>query len=403
MGVSRAKRSNGQKGKSDAPGQALGYGLQYTRLTTMLLQATEGVRCSLEYVDDVAEESPHSGQRRVQSKSALVSNPVADRAKSLWKTLANWLRGTERHDFAAVPILFELYVSRPVDGDLVRAFNDASTDAAALEAIAQARLKLWGEAPAFELRNEVSSEIAEYVDLVLGAEPTSLVPIIRGFTLVCGSGSPVGDLEDLLRTHPIPPSKVRQVMEYMCGVVKTRVDELLERREPAILGGDEIRAIYRAYVRKIDSDTLLTSYARRPSRDQAMRNMPAAFVHQLDLIGLGFEDKLEAINDYLMAVADRTEWAKAGEIDGSSFDELDGVLTRTWKNRKKSLAIQHANLVAEQQGELLYRDCLITRAPLQAKDTPQHFIPGCLHRLAEGLTIGWHPKYEDLMKVKKAA
>jgi hypothetical protein len=34
---------------------------------------------------------------------------------------------------------------------------------------------------------------------------------------------------------------------------------------------------------------------------------------------------------------------------------------------------------------------------------PSHFIPGCLHRLADDMSIGWHPNYEQQLKVKKVA
>ena len=80
-----------------AGGQALGYGLQYTRLTEMLLKASEGTYCSMEVLDDVVEHGPTDIQRLVQSKSALTDNPVADRATSLWK---------------AVSCLGELYATR---------------------------------------------------------------------------------------------------------------------------------------------------------------------------------------------------------------------------------------------------------------------------------------------------
>ena len=78
------------KRKTEVPGQALGIGLQYTRLLQMLLQANPGIACSMEYLDDVAEESAQ-GIKLGQSKSALTANPVANRAKSLWKTLSNWV------------------------------------------------------------------------------------------------------------------------------------------------------------------------------------------------------------------------------------------------------------------------------------------------------------------------
>ncbi|MDD5333912.1 MAG: hypothetical protein PHS32_09205 [Rhodoferax sp.] len=397
---SRARR---KKRNTDASGQALGYALQYTRLTHMLLEAAPEAFCSLECLDDIAEESPRDGLRLVQSKSALTANPVADRAKSLWKTFSNWLDLLSSADYQTEHTIFEIYVSRPVDGPIVRAFHDATTIDAASAAIAAARLALWGPAPDFALRESLSPEIATYVNRVLALDESRVSLIIRNFRLVCGSGSPSADLEDLIRTHPVRPSKVRDIADYICGVVKRRVDELLEKALPAVISRDEIHTIYSSFCRKVDSDTVLTSFAKHPTRDEAMRNLPEMFVRQLDLIGLDFEDKLEAINDFLMACADRTEWAIRGDVDESSFDDLNDKLRRTWKNRRSTLSILHQALPLDRQGELLYRNCLEEKAPLQAKDTPAHFIPGCLHRLADDLFIGWHPSYESLLKVKRAA
>lgn len=76
VGSSRAKR------KTEVPGQALGYSLQYTRLTQLLLQASEGSFCSMEVLDDVAQQHPEKGVRLIQSKSALTANPVSNRAKT---------------------------------------------------------------------------------------------------------------------------------------------------------------------------------------------------------------------------------------------------------------------------------------------------------------------------------
>ncbi|CDG47936.1 hypothetical protein SCTVLC_1222 [Serratia symbiotica SCt-VLC] len=45
------------KRKTEVPGQALGYSLQFTRLTHLLLLAPEGSVCRMELLDDVAQES----------------------------------------------------------------------------------------------------------------------------------------------------------------------------------------------------------------------------------------------------------------------------------------------------------------------------------------------------------
>ena len=403
MAKSKGDGSPRRKRKTEVPGQALGYGLQYTRLTQLLLQAPEGSFCSMEVLDDVAEQHPKKGVRLIQSKSALTANPVSDRAKSLWKTLSNWVEASAAWDIDLEKTMFEIYVSRPAGGAIVQSFADANSLEAARAAISQARVELWGEAPDFPLKSELAEDIAPYVENVLSADCARMAQIIRNFHLTCGSGSPQSDVEAIIRSDPVSASKVRDIADHMCGVVKRRVDEQLEAGRPAVIGRDEFAGWYATFVRKIDRDTVLLSRARMPSEEEARGLMPKVFVQQLEIIGLSYEDKLEAVSDYLMAAADRTEWAVRGEVDETSFEDLDSVLKRNWKNKRRAGSIQHAGKADDLQGQALYSDCMQLDVPVQAMEPPDHFIPGCLHRLADDMSIGWHPTYEQKLKVKRAA
>lgn len=388
--------------KTEVPGQALGIGLQYTRLVQLLLQALPGSACSLEYLDDVAQEDAQ-GVKLGQSKSALTANPVADRAKSLWKTLSNWVTLAEDGGCDPDRTVFEMYVSRPVSGTLVEAFSAATTLDAAHDAILMARTTLWGEVPEYPQRSNVAAQIAPYVSKVFGADQALVARIIKNFTLTCGSGSPQADVEAILKTHPISQSRIRDIADHMSGVVKNRVDEFLELAKPAIITSDEFHTWYTAYVQRVDRDTVLRSHAKRPSEKEAEGHLPRVFVQQLDLIGLPFEDKLEAVGDYLMAAADRTAWAASGDVDPTSFDELDVNLKRGWKNKRIACKVAHGDKALDAQGLALYADCMDVTVAVQQKETPDHFIPGCLHRLADDLSIGWHPEFAAQLKPKKAA
>lgn len=398
------KNKTGARGrrKTEVPGQALGYGLQYTRLLHLLLVAPEGSYCSMEYLDDVAQQNSQ-GMTLVQSKSALTANPVSDRAKSLWKTLSNWVTLAASGGCDPDRTLFEIYVSRPVKGALVDGFTAASTSEAAKAAILTARIELWGESPAFAKRTEVVAEIAPYVDKFFGADQDLAARIIKNFRLTCGSGSPQADIENILKTHPITQSKVRDIADHMCGVVKNHVDRLLETGMPAIIGRDEFQTWYRAYVRKTDRETVLESRAKVPSKDESKGHMPRVFVQQLDIIGMTFEDKLAAVSDYLMAAADRTDWTASGEVDATSFSDLNTVLERQWKNKRLACKVNHGSKPQEEQGQALYADCMQVTVPLQAMATPAHFISGCFQQLADDLSVGWHPDYSNQLKAKKAA
>jgi hypothetical protein len=395
-GTSRPRR------KTEVPGQALGIGLQYTRLVQLLLQAPLGSACSMEYLDDVAQVNAQI-VKLGQSKSALTANPVADRAKSLWKTLSNWVTLAEEGGCDPDRTVFEMYVSRPVSGTLVDAFSAATTLDAAQAIILMARTTLWGEPPKYPLRSAVATEIAPYVGKVFGAAPALVTRVIKNFTLTCGSGSPQADVQAILKTHPISQSRIRDIADHMSGVVKNRVDEFLEVGKPAIITSDEFHTWYTAYVQKIDRDTMLRSHAKRPSDQEAEGHLPRVFVLQLDLIGLPFEDKLEAVGDYLMAAADRTAWAASGDVDPTSFDELDVILKRSWKNKRLACKVAHGDKALDAQGLALYSDCMDVTVAVQQKEAPDHFIPGCLHRLADDLSIGWHPEFAGQLKPKKAA
>ncbi|MFZ3001599.1 MAG: ABC-three component system protein [Undibacterium umbellatum] len=402
MTAEKAEKTRGKRRKTEVPGQALGIGLQYTRLLQLLLVAPEGSFCSMEVLDDVAQTDAQS-VKLVQSKSALTANPVSDRAKSLWKTFSNWVTLAAADGCDLERTQFEIYVSRPVTGMIVEAFAKASTFQAAKDALMLARNELWGEAPAFAKRNEVATDIAPFVENVLGSNQDVVGRIICNFNLEVGSGNPQADVETILRGHPISQNKVRDIADHLCGVVKRRVDECLEASKPAVIGRDEFLDWYGAYTRKVDRETVLLSRAKAPSKEESKGHFPRVFVQQLDLIDIGFEDQLEAVSDYLMAAADRTDWAANGEVDATSFDDLDATLKKSWKNKRLVCKVAYGSKSPDEQGQMLYADCMQVHIPLQAMVTPSHFIPGCFHRLADDLQVGWHPDYAQQLKQKKVA
>lgn len=403
MASSNAKGQARARRKTEVPGQALGYSLQFTRLTQLLLQAPEGSVCSLEVLDDVAQEETSGRVKRVQSKSALTANPVADRAQSLWKTLSNWIELAETPEFDLDKAIFEIYVSRPVEGVIVQSFANANTLESARLAITTAKDTLWGSPPTFDLKATVAPHISSYMEKVFQADQNLLERLICKFQLTQGSGSPQADLEALIRSHPVSPSKVTDIADHLCGLVKRKVDLLLEAGKPAVIARDDFHAWYTSYAQKIDRQTVLSSRAKAPSKEVARGYFPDNFIRQLDIIGLSFEDKLGAASDYFMATFDRTDWAVRGEVDETSFDDLDDVLKRTWKNKQRTCGLNYGDKSEQHQGQVLYFDCMQLVASVQAMSPPSHFIPGCFHMLANDLIVGWHPTYKVQLSLKKVA
>lgn len=380
-----------------APGQALGYSLQFTRLTAMLLEAAKGSACSLEVLDDVAEQSADGKTRLGQSKSALTDNPVADRALSLWKTIFNWLQLVKSGYVNASQTTFELYVSRQVTGDLINGFCLSRSSNEAKAALQKARDELWGKAPGYIKRGLLPDGLAHYVNAVLEVNEAELVPIIINLRLVCGTGSPQADLEAVIGRGPVSQSKIFDIADKMCGWVKRQADKQLEKGLAAVVSRDDFHKEYLAYVRSVDRETILKSMVKRPSDAERRERLSDTFVQQLDLIELSFDDKLEAVSDFLRACWDRAMWSKIGDVHEDSFAELDENLLRSWRNHKRAVGVEAASKVEVERGQLLHTRCMSHPAKVQGMEPPSHFVPGCFHRLADDKMIGWHPTYRELL------
>lgn len=381
-----------------AAGQALGYSLQQTLLAIRLRKAAEGSTCSLEVLDDVAEKAEDGITHLIQSKSALTDNPVADRAVSLWKTLYNWLGLAKLGLINPDTTTFEIYVSRPVGGDLVERFHKASTDTEAIQALTFARDMLWGPPPDFSLQTKLASKLQLYANTVLEADKSLIIPIIRNFSLTCGSGSPQTDFETLIASDPVSKNKVSFVVDRMLGWVKKQSDLLLEKGLPAVIMRDDFHREYTACVRSVDRDLILKSFSPKPTDDQKQERLQDTFVQQLDLIEEDYDEKLDAISNVLLAGWDRAIWSQSGEVYEESFEELNTTLHRTWRNLKKANDIENKAHPAVEKGKLLYYECMKLRTSVQQMIPPDHFVPGCFHLLADVLQIGWHPEYSVLLQ-----
>lgn len=234
------------------------------------------------------------------------------------------------------------------------------------------------------------------------ADESLVIPIIRNFRLTCSaSGSPIDDFVKLIANDPVPMRYVPYIVSNLLGWVKVQVDQKIEKELPAFVLKDDFHREYIAFRQKIDRDMILTCFAPQPTDDQMQEKLHDTFVQQLDLIEEGYDEKLEAISDLLMAGCDRVKWSESGEVHESSFDELDESLHRTWRNLKKINDLTHAAKPAVEQGKLLYYECKKYRATVQQMTvTADYFTPGCFHLLADVPQIGWHPQYAALLPGK---
>jgi hypothetical protein len=387
----QSKRRAARK-STNVPGQALGYSLQFTRFTHLLFTSPSGSFISFEVLDDVAVQTPGGQTTLIQSKSALTANPIADRAVSLWKTLANWADTVAAQVVDPMRLKLVVYISRQVDGEIARTFHDAQTREAANAALGAAHAKIAAD---------VSDDARSHIDRFFTAPLDIRIAVVMAFAIECGSGSPQSDLETEVRARLIPEERLLFFTEWACGWVKRRVDKLLEQSKAAIISRDEFIEAMTVGARKYIERALLCSMAPAPSPDEMAALLPSNFVQQLQIIDREVDDQMEAISCFFRATADRTAWGEGGDVDPASLDELDSVLVTAWKNLK-TIAFQSAQDGTPQvKGQLLLAQCMLHQAKLEGLEVPGHFMPGCFHLLADMLKVGWHPEYVNELKQRK--
>jgi hypothetical protein len=348
----------------------------------------------LEVFEDVSSHKSDGTVAAEQSKSYRSSNPLADRAVELWKTLRNWTDAVSGGTLNPNRTAFVLFAPNTKPDDLAEALssaNDSKSIAAVLAKIS-----------AFS-QEKGSAEWHEHAKVVAAADATLLGVIIKNLCVDAPDDSPAKTLPPLLKAKLVSPDVVDDVLKWAHGWIKTAIEGLLEVGRPAKVSYAEFHAAMLEFVKSHDRLVVLRSYAGTP--DIADVNDHLAFrcyVRQLRIIDLDDVDVLAAVNDYLRSSVDRTEWARRGFVTEDSLEEFERELEITWRNKKLKVTLGHSTASPQQQGQLLYADCMDHTLALDGLPTPPAFLRGSMHSIADDCKIGWHPDYAAMLAASPA-
>lgn len=377
-------------GAGAAPGPYLGFSLQPVRLCARLLSASEGDSVSTERFDDVAIHRADGTHLLEQDKSALSQNPISDWAPDLWNTFANWLETTKRLRLDLAKTDYVLYVTPKKTGATVTALHQARTPDQ-VEAIVA---KLKAELAARPTRPACADDLSAFLD----ADPSLRAAIVVNFTLISQS-DPLLEIQNHFASS-VSPAVLDDICAAAIGWVFKTADTQLRSGTRAVIAVSDFRTRSRAIIKRQDRDHVLNSVAAEPDTAAIDAEVQRRiYIRQLELIECESDEKLRAASDFLRASTDRTHWSDLGQVDEQSLSEFDDRLERRWKSTKRSVSLQSTSLSETEHGQLLLSECVKPAGDrLQGMDVPPHFPPGSVHALADKLSIGWHPRYKDLLK-----
>ena len=386
-----AKKSTTAKPRrsTSVPDTYRGFSIQATRFLFYLLNSPADSIVSLEAYEDVGVETADGTITAEQAKSYRTSNPLADRSVALWKTLRNWIEAASAGVLPSARTRFAIYAPTAEMGSLAKAFHAADTIEKAKTALSAAiqELKPKGEWDA-------GSAIQEHAEVVFSADLDLAASVIAASSIDIANDSLDDKLRALLLDKFVGPESFDLVIRQAHGWVKQQIDGCVATGKSVFVNKNDFHESLLNFVRTHDRVNILRSVAGVPSKDQIDEHLAVRdYVRQLRIINLDDVDILEAVNDFLTASIDRTVWSERGLITESSTENLSRDLQSAWRNKRRRVTVANPSITPDNQGQLVYTDCMEHDAKLDGLETPRTFIRGSWHALADEKAIGWHPQF----------
>lgn len=382
--------------KSNAPGQLLGYTLQFPRALYHLLRSGSGDTVSIEVLGDVAIIESSGEVTLEEDKSSIVGNPLTDRSTDLWKTFANWIEIINDRNLDVRKTKFILYCNQSGRHGIVDEFSSAQNQLDARKAIDYAKIKL----------NDIGAEhdIWKYYDKVINQHETLLLGVVERFELQIGKSSVYNELRYEIQRKSVPDNQIEFLMDKLSGWLQKEISEKIAARKKAVVSWEEYNHQFLVLLGRIRQRDLIDFTRDYPPSNEAVQKQVKThpyYLKQLDVIGLSDDELIEAVLDFLKANVNRQNWIENEIIDEDIASDFELKLSRFWKNKKKLIELTERKLSEEEQGQLLYVECKMRQEKIGDNSPPESTIAGTYHTLANEPVLGWHPNWEKLFLKQK--
>lgn len=381
--------------KSNAPGQLLGFSLQFPRTLYHLLRSSPKDVVCIEVFGDVATYKPSGELRTEEDKSSIVSNPITNKSIDLWKTFSNWIEAIISKELNVEKTQFILYCNQSGREGIVNRFSSAQGDLDIHNAVEYAKQKLIDVTP--------EHEIWKYYDFVINKNEEILTKIIPKFELEIGNGAGFDEVRNEIRRLHVLEEHLEFILENLSGWVLKIVTENIAARKKAIITWEEFDNQFKVLFERSRCRELIDFTLRYPIMDESVQNqvkIRPTYLQQLEVMGINDEDLIGEISDYLRADVNRQKWIDNGIIDDEVAYDFEDRLKRFWENQRKRIQITEKKLNEIEQGQLLLSDCKSRKEHLRDMYPPSSTIAGTYHALADEPTIGWHPNWKTIFKVE---
>ncbi len=375
--------------KSNAAGSLLGYAMQLPRALLRLLQAGPGDAVSIEVHGDVGVLQKSGTILSEEDKSSLSQNPLTDRSVNLWKTLSNWIDAILSKELDIEKTWFVLFANKGGARSIAWNFSCALNVNESRIAIANAKKAL--------ANVDEKHEVWQYYDYVINQNNEILEKILPRFELEIGEGVGFDDIRhEIVRLH-VPKQLVEELQFMIQGWLVETVLKLIVAKKKAIVTWEDFDKKFLHFFRNVRELELIDFASQRNPNEEEFHSivkLRPLYLQQMEIIGSGSEEMIEAVTDFIKASINRTDWIEKEIIDKQTAKNFQENLHRYWKGRMTRYSITEKNRTPEERGILVLLDCTANRELIRGMSPPPSTVPGTYHFLADELELGWHPDWK---------
>ena len=385
--------------RHSAPGTAAAFCYQFERALYWLARSPAGSAVGVETSEDVAIRGADALGLLEQDKHSICDNaqPFGDRSKDLWNTLAIWIDALDAKEVAETT-RFLMVTNKVLPECIARHIGRAQSEAEITVCVAA--LKAAAETP--------PQHIAHLMQRVLRSDSrVNLRKLILSCELADGSQATAGQAlrKKTIACLPLP--------QWCLVCADSIVDELLgwlhktslaawQQKQPAWIQRDYFLNQFHAVIdrRKRQIARERAEHLIPVTDDKVGQERGSRFVKQLYLITDDDSVVDNAIREFIRCNIEKSRLSIEGNVTDGDWKAFEGALVSRWGKINTRVIRMKQTAPEKDIGYEIFTDTTEDhREKLAGSDTEQVYLTsGTYHRLADMIEIGWHPRFQELMR-----
>ncbi|MBR6059925.1 MAG: hypothetical protein IKP58_17290 [Victivallales bacterium] len=376
-----------------AAASAAGFLFQFRRALQVLASVPGDFTLGIETLDDLSISDNQGNITLEQDKfTSLKSGGVySDSSHNLLNTLSTWLEALLNRELSLDKCKFLLVTNAICRDGLVTRIANANNFQTANNCLD-------------EIKNfdNITKEKQRICDLIKRENGDMLFcEMCTKIELVDGSVTSFDDACTCIQLPSAYESQRTGIFESMVGWLNNLALETWERGGKLLVTKQCFINQQHAILDRIKRERRRErpEYAITLDEGTIEEKRSSTFVRQIDLVTDDEVWQTEAIKDYLRCIIEKYRLSKEGTITGNDWQDFTDILKKRWQsifgrnNRLYKGSEEDSGF--KTMSEVLDPEY---RAILAGELTTQSYLTnGSYHRLSDEKTIGWHPRYQQLL------